>query len=195
MTLAVIQQINRYPWNFYKSSKMKKSSYFYVSLFVAASAYTIFNTAIHWKITPSQEQVQYTIGLVGIDSKNGIATLSVLPSPTLKDQVTFGCGYSMKSDPKSNQCLDESLLNPIKGTVATVGWYKLRSGFGHKNPYLQMVSLEVGGEYLKSYNETKVLNEGRNNARGLLTCLTLFIYFMILQVILFIQKHRKTTSL
>ncbi|WP_296208618.1 hypothetical protein [Psychrobacter sp. UBA3480] len=175
--------------------KSSKSKYFYISLFIVASTYTVLDTAMHWKLTPSQEEMQYTFGLVGVDSNDGIATISVLPSATLKDQITFGCAYSMKADPVSNQCLDASLLAPIKGSVATVGWYKLKSVLGYKNSYPQMVSLEVNGKYIKSYNETRVINEGYNQARGLLTCLTLLIYFVMLQFILFFNRKRSEKNL
>lgn len=173
-------------------AKSSKSKYFYICLFIIASTYTVFDTAIHWKLTPSQEEMQYTFGLVGVNSDDGIPTISVLPSATLKDQMTFGCGYSMKSDSHTNQCLNESLLMPIKGSVATVGWYKLKSVFGYQNPYPQMVSLEVDSKYLKSYNETKVMNEGYNQIRGFLTCFILFVYFVMLQVVLFVIRKRSS---
>lgn len=177
-----------------KPVKSSKPKYLYISLFVIASSYTVFDTAMNWKLTPSQEQIQYTFGLVGIDSNDGVTTVSVLPSASLKDRITFGCGYSMKSDSQSNQCLDASLLTPLKGSVATVGWYKLKSVFGHQNPYPQLMSLEINNKYIKSYNETKVINQGYNRARGFLTFLTLFIYFVILQFILFVIRKKSNKA-
>lgn len=170
--------------------KTVKYKYIYISLFIVLSTYTIAGTAMQWKSAPdTQDQVQSTLGVVGTStSKDGATILSVLPTALLKDTMYFGCAYNMSVSGQKNQCLSPQELKAIDGELANVSWYEHKGLFGIKNPYKQMVSIEVNGKYLKSLNETKVLNDGYNNARGVITSITLLFYFVTLQLALFLKK-------
>lgn len=174
-------------------NKRPKTRYIYIILFALCSLYTILSTAIQWKVIPNaQDDIQYSLGVVGINkTSDGTAMLTLLPSALLKDTMYFGCSYSMNLSANGNKCLDEKTLALAKGEFAKVGWYEPKGVFTIKNPYPQMVSIEVDGKYLKSFNETKLLSDGYNNASVILTSITLALYLIALQVALFLDKKAR----
>lgn len=176
--------------------KSRKARYFYVVVFIVASVYIVFQAAMHWKIMPENaDNLNYSVGIVGVEENKDFPMLKILTSAQLKDQITFGCGYSMQTTAKDNQCLTPELLDSIKGELAIVRWYELKGFFGHRNVYPQLASIEVDGKYIKSFNETRVLNEGYNNAKAVLTSLTILAFFVVLQLVLFGLRRKQVSAM
>lgn len=118
---------------------------------------------------PELSQVQYAEGTLKGYAQRGAkgyqySILTLTPSGTLKAQV-YACDYASSHRP-TDDCLDWTDLKPYLNQPARIGWYYQPDYLWFHNPHPQLVSLEVAGKTVRSYDDTKQNIEKYNNPTG-----------------------------
>lgn len=101
---------------------------------------------------PEKNQIQYSEGVLKVNKV--YFKREVIPYIII-DNITYACSYRIHNSPISDKCLPYSQLEPYIGQYAKVGWYTQKKFLWYKNPYRQLVSLQINGKTLKSYEQVK----------------------------------------
>jgi hypothetical protein len=110
-----------------------------------------------------------------------------LRSPERASQkIVYGCTYSAY-DSGFASCVGERTLKPYLGKQATVGWYYQPQFLGFQNNTPQLVSLEVEGKYLKTYEDRLKINTIKNR----INILMVFFWLALMSPVIIIGARVK----
>lgn len=148
---------------------------------------------------PQISELKYSEGILRayyqrFDESDGDGTIDILMVRLLNQKsndAPFGnlyyCNYDVRHDPSSSFCLKQTDIIAYNKQYVKIGWYVPKPFLWHNNPYPQIISLEVAGKDILSYDDSKVELEKRNRSdtiiRGLMSiifggaCLFLCIYY------------------
>ena len=96
-----------------------------------------------------------------------------------KENQVFGCSYSAYSTPSTSVCISKKYIEDYIGKKAIFGWYYQTDFFGFHNPIPQLVSINVDGKYIKSYEDTKKNFLKMNIGRSFISLINIIISFLI----------------
>lgn len=107
---------------------------------------------------PEPSQVQYSEGTLKGYVQRGAkgyqySILTLTPKGTLKAQPYF-CNYAAAHN-STYDCINWADLQPYLNQPDRIGWYYHPDYLWFHNPHPQLVSLEVAGEMVRSYDDTK----------------------------------------
>lgn len=161
------------------SQKIYLIGYLLLILFI------LFNTILPWKGRdfPNETDILFSEGTINYNyqqdgrSKRLLLILDNVNN-TKKTQV-FGCSYSAYSTPNTSVCISKKNIEDYIGKKATFGWYYQADFLGLHNPTPQLVSINVDGKYLKSYEDTKKNFLKMNIGRIFISLINLIISFLI----------------
>ena len=166
--------------NIRKFSELSKSQKIHIILFLLFISFMPIKSFLEWRGRdfPQESELQYSTGTLeysrapGKDSKS----FTVLRSAEqVGEEIAYGCSYTAFLSSTTGSCMGLKRIEPYLGKDAIVGWYAQPSFLGFKNKIPQLVSLEVNGEYLKTYGETVTLNTRTNVVLGLI-----YLFFIVI---------------
>lgn len=161
------------------SQKIYLTGYLLFVLFI------LFNTIFPWKGRdfPNESEITYSEGTINYDyqqdgkSKRLLLVLENIDN-TKKNQV-FGCSYSAYATTSTSVCVSKKYIENYIGKKTIFGWYYQPDFFGLHNPTPQLVSINVDGNYIKSYANTKKNFLRMNVVRMFISLINLIVSFLI----------------
>lgn len=148
---------------------------------------------------PQVNELKYSEGILRayyqkFDESDGDGTIDILMVRLLNQKsndVPFGnlyyCNYDVRHKPSTSFCLKQTDIIAYNKQYVKIGWYVPKPFLWHNNPHPQIISLQVAGKDILSYDDSKVELEKRNRSdtiiRGLMSiifggaCLFLCIYY------------------
>lgn len=117
---------------------------------------------------PKEHELQYSEGLLraryvrlakGRNSSREILLVSLSGQKSTKKPFSYiyYCNYDAKHSPNSSFCPKHKELLDNANKPAKIGWYVSKPFLWYNNPYPQMVTLDVEGQSLLSYEESKTI--------------------------------------
>ncbi|WP_066803879.1 hypothetical protein [Moraxella oblonga] len=104
---------------------------------------------------PDKSAIQYSEGTLKTikrrASRHHTVTDVVLVPFDSKVGTTYYCDYTAQHTAVSSSCLPEEKIAPYRNQSVRIGWYQKSDVLWFHNPHPQLVSLEVDGEVIRSY--------------------------------------------
>lgn len=152
----------------------------------------MLNSAFSWqgRDFPKKSELMYSEGTLeslttGLHKSR--RSFVVLRSPKRASQkIVYGCTYSAY-DSGISSCVGEKTLEPYLGKQATIGWYYQPQFLGFQNNMPQLVSLEVEGKYLKTYED----RFNRHNRKNLINIFMVFFWLVLMSPVIIIEARGK----
>lgn len=147
--------------------------------------FILFNTILPWKGRdfPNKAEILYSEGTINYnyqqDGRSKRLLLILDNVNNTKEHQVFGCSYSAYSTPSTSVCISKKYIEDYIGKKAIFGWYYQTDFFGFHNPIPQLVSINVDGKYIKSYEDTKKNFLKMNIGRSFISLINLIISFLI----------------
>lgn len=111
---------------------------------------------------PNQNELHYTSGIlqqnqemVGSRAKYFITIISLMDKKN-STRMNFFCDYTAYIGSSMSECLSKEKLTPHLNKPATIGYYYQKDFLWFHNPAPQLVTLEIDGQVISSYQD-KVL--------------------------------------
>lgn len=116
---------------------------------------------------PQINELKYSEGILRayhqrFDESDGDGTRDILMVRLLNQKSSdalldnsYYCNYMSKHDPRTSFCLKEEDIFNHRKKYAKIGWYIPKPFLWHKNPYPQIVTLEVENKLILSYDFSK----------------------------------------
>lgn len=109
------------------------------------------------------DRVQYSEGILNVSYqkvlKGSDYNVLLLKEQNSNQWTEYYCGYSARHFARANWCFTDEQIEPYKNKHAKIGWYYQDRFLWLKNPHPQLVSLQVDGKEIRSYEQTKNLSE------------------------------------
>lgn len=141
-------------------------------------------------LSPKSE-LQYITGTILKTDERDYASrpLVTIYAKDTKSTWIFGCEYGVRFYKNGSSCMSYKSIEEIFGETVTIGWY-YDDGvlFVEPSPSTQLVTLEINGKSIISYQDT--LNTINRNNRVDIITLTIF-YFCYLVFIIFLKRYEK----
>ena len=164
--------------------KRKGSFVFSIAFFIVMSA--IFAVQFPATDIPEKTEVRYSTGIFHIVTPakfvNHVDLSRIGGSNNSK---VFSCAYNAISNGRQSTCGDTKFLQPYVGKEVTIGWYRQQPFLGFTNDMPQLVSIEMDGEIMRSYEQTAKTNHGLKYVN-----IGLYIFIFILSVSLYKSNVR-----
>lgn len=114
---------------------------------------------------PIKENIVYSDGILKttkrrINHHHTVIDIVIVPVGN-KMGITYYCDYTAQHKARLSSCFLEEHITPYLNENVRVGWYKKDDVLWFHNPYPQLVSLEVDGKVIRSYEESLVLAKNR----------------------------------
>lgn len=145
---------------------------------------------------PKESELLYTEGMIlagtaPSGSRSGTRVGTIQICETAKECHSYYCGYSAYHISEFSSCFDNyQNLKPHHRKQAKVGYYYQKDFLWFHNPNRQMVSLEVDGEMIKTYQSTaKYIDDGKLGIFVVFGCMFLFGMISWYFMFLFKPKH------
>ncbi|WP_296208697.1 hypothetical protein [Psychrobacter sp. UBA3480] len=169
-----------------KFSGLTKSQKTHIIVFLLFMSFMPTKSFLEWKGRdfPQKSEINYSTGVLdylrttGKDSKSFTVLRSIEGS---SQDTVFGCSYTAFISSTTGSCISRNKVESYLGKQATVGWYYQPSFLGFKNNMPQLVSLEVNGKHLKTYEETVNKNKRKNKIFSFV-----YLFFTIIFTVIFI---------
>ena len=141
--------------------KIKSKGNFIVSVvfFIVISA--VFAMKVPTTNLPEKSEIRYATGIFNIVTPAKFVNhveLSRIDGSS--DSKVFSCAYNAFSNGKQSSCGDTKFLEPYDGNKVTIGWYQQKEFLGFENDLSQLVSIEMNGKTMKSYEEVVKTSKG-----------------------------------
>lgn len=172
-----------------KFKDLSKSQKIHIIVFLLFISFMPIKTFLEWRGRdfPQDSELNYSTGTLeysrapGKDSKS----FTILRSTEqVGEEIVYGCSYTAFVSSTTGSCMGLKRIEPYLGKTATVGWYDQPSFLGFENNVPQLVSLEVDGKYIKTYEEVFQANRRSHVVLGLI-CLfyTIFSIFLFIFIV------------
>lgn len=148
---------------------------------------------------PKETEILYAEGkllasTIPSASRSGSRVGAMEICETAKECHSYHCGYSAYYLPSLQSCFNNyKNLKPYHRKKAKVGYYYQKDFLWFHNPYRQMVSLEVDGKPVDTYQNTKSYIKRLHTITIVLSS-CLLAMFVIVYYFLFIFKLKKSTN-
>ena len=169
-----------------KFSELTKSQKIYIIVFLLFISYMPAKVFLEWKGRdfPQESALNYSTGILKYSRSHGKNSRSFIILRSVErpyKNTVYGCGYSAFTSSASGSCFGLKEIEPYSNKQATVGWYDQSSFLGFKNNKRQLVSLEVDGKQIKTYEETSRIIMKINKSK-----IYIYFFFIALTTFLFI---------
>ncbi|MGP5505629.1 hypothetical protein [Psychrobacter celer] len=164
--------------------KSKGNFIFSVAFFIVMSAIC----AVQFPATdvPEKTEIQYSTGIFHIVTPAKFVNhVDLSRIGGSNDSKVFSCAYNAISNGRQSTCGDTKFLQPYVGKEVTIGWYRQQPFLGFKNDMPQLVSIEMNGEIMRSYEQTAKTNDGLKYVN-----IGLYILAFLLSVFLYWNNGR-----
>lgn len=108
---------------------------------------------------PEPDELQYSEGILNVSYqkvlKGSDYNVLLLKEQNSNQWTEYYCGYSARHFARANWCFTDEQIEPYKNKHAKIGWYYQDRFLWLKNPHPQLVSLQVDGKEVRSYQDTK----------------------------------------
>lgn len=109
---------------------------------------------------PRPDELHYSEGILKVRKqkvlKGADYEVLSLKSPNKPKFTEYYCGYSARHYARNDDCFfKDKKIEDYIGQQATIGWYYQDRFLWMKNPHPQLVTLSVGDQQLRTYQETK----------------------------------------
>ena len=139
--------------------KRKGGFIFSVAFFIVMSA--IFTVQFPTTNVPEKTEIQYSTGIFHIVTPAKFVNhVDLSRIGGSNESKVFSCAYNAISNGRQSTCGDTKFLQPYVGKEVTIGWYRQQPFLGFKNDMPQLVSIEMNGEIMRSYEQTAKTNHG-----------------------------------
>lgn len=147
----------------FDSKKIRKFDFF-LSLIIALG-FVYMSTKGYVGIGfPQESELNYTTGIYSIVEQPEYVNHVMLNQINERNESQlFSCSYSSFGNGASSSCGDTKYLASYVGNVVTVGWYEQKEFLGFKNDVAQMVTTQMNGKIMRSYDETFDYIKSMNN--------------------------------
>ena len=106
---------------------------------------------------PEKSELQYSTGIFDTErSLRATNHVSLTNIDGSNEYKVFSCSYSPFSNQRSSSCGDVKNLEPYMNKEVTIGWYQVKPFLGFKNEIPQLVTIDIDGETMRSYEHTAV---------------------------------------
>lgn len=128
---------------------------------------------------PEKSELQYTTGTFEVQramkSTNHVLLKQINEND---DYQVFSCSYSPFSNGKLSSCGGVKNLKPYSEEEVTIGWYIINKFLWFENDMPQLVTIEMNGEVMRSYEHTdsKVRNIRKSSLYIFLPLLFIIVY-------------------
>lgn len=139
-----------------------------------AIVYGIFNflTIYKGKDFPNKNEIQYSEGLLYVEGSTNANYHILLMDEQTNRSTKYSCSYSAFNSKDFSNCVSKGSLDEYIAEKSTIGWYIQKSFLGAVNPHRQLVSIEINGKKVKSYEQT--LSKIRSGQK-----FNIFIYMIV----------------
>lgn len=103
---------------------------------------------------PKESELQYDTGILTTYEQTFSDKTGQNTSVMVRLSGNYFCNYHIGHNP-TNCLKDKQELLSYSGQKAKIGWYKNKDFLWIKNPYKQLVTLEVNSKVVLSYQDTK----------------------------------------
>lgn len=105
---------------------------------------------------PKESELQYDTGILTTYEQTFSYKTGQNTPVMVRLSGNYFCNYHVGHKPAWSNCLkDKQELLSYSGQKAKIGWYKNEDFLWIKNPYKQLVTLEVNSKVVLSYQDTK----------------------------------------
>lgn len=130
---------------------------------------------------PRPDELHYSEGILKVRKqkvlKGADYEVLSLKSPNKPKFTEYYCGYSARHYARNDDCFfKDKKIEDYIGQQATIGWYYQDRFLWMKNPHPQLVTLSVGDQQLRTYQETKGIIEGKRKG--------FYFHFILLVVVI-----------
>lgn len=104
---------------------------------------------------PEKSELQYSTGI--FETERSLRATNHVKLTNIdggKGYKVFSCSYSPFSNQRGSSCGDNKNLAPYINKEVTIGWYEVDSFLGFTNDMPQLVTIEMDGEVIRSYEHT-----------------------------------------
>ncbi|MDO4896725.1 MAG: hypothetical protein Q3971_05110 [Moraxella sp.] len=158
-----------------------------------------------WHI-PTPDEIHYDEGVVSVvrvyysNKKNRWVEHIELKTDDGK-LIHFGCSYTAYYYTQYSNCLFseeyQDFVKQVHNKRGVVGWYVQKPFLGHNNPYPQLISLSIDGQYTKDLNYDGIIAR-MHESRNLFPILVVVIFVIWSMLFLFIvitelRFHKKNS--
>ena len=153
--------------------KIKSKGNFIVSVIFFIVLSLIFAMKVPTADLPEKSEIQYSTGIFHIVTPAKFVNhVNLSRIGASNESKVFSCAYNAFSNGKQSSCGDTKFLQPYVDKEVTIGWYKQKKFLNFENELPQLVSIELDGKTMKSYEETVRTSKG-------LRYINIFIYISI----------------
>lgn len=162
-----------------------KEQKLYIAGFLLFFSYLLMHYLLEFngRDFPQQSELRYSTGILEYSrapGKNSLSFIILQPIERTDKKMAFGCSYSVALS-SAGSCMDLKSTEPYAGKTARVGWYRQSKFLGFENRLPQLVTLEVEGKHVKTYEGTYELLNRLNKSNTYTT-----LFFMALSIFLFV---------
>lgn len=161
-----------------------------IPCFLLMSCFGVITTQ-GWHV-PNLDEVHYDEGIVKVveipKSKKGtVAHIEIKTNDGRR--LHLGCSYTAYYYINYSNCAKgkrKEFLNKVHGKNAKVGWYIQKPFLGFHNPYPQMISLQIDGNYVNDFEyDKKAIYLSDAWKRFLIGIMANFIIFSIMYILIY----------
>lgn len=114
---------------------------------------------------PDKSAIQYSEGILKTTQRRAsrhhtVADVVLVPFDS-KVGITYYCNYTARHTAVLSSCQPEEKITPHRNQPVKIGWYQKSDVLWFHNPHPQLVSLEVDGEVIRSYEYSLKIAKGR----------------------------------
>ena len=104
---------------------------------------------------PEKSELRYSTGIFEIQKAQESANYVLLKNTDNNPHSQlFSCSYSPFSNGPASSCGGSKNLAPYINKEVTIGWYEVDDFLGFKNEMPQLVTIEMDGRVMRSYDHT-----------------------------------------
>ena len=146
--------------------KIKRKIDFYSSL----SLFVLIFISMSMKYVgiglPKEESLSYTTGILNLrEAGREKIYVELYDIGKEKESQIFACDHSIFGNTEINECGSKKIYEPYINKEVTVGYYKQKKMLWVENDIPQLVTVQSGNKFIKSYASTidriRTLNETR----------------------------------
>lgn len=114
---------------------------------------------------PIKENIVYSDGILKTTQRRAsrhhtVADVVLVPFDK-KAGITYYCNYTARHTAVLSSCQPEEKITPHRNQSVRIGWYQKSDVLWFHNPHPQLVSLEVNGKVIRSYDDSFKIAKGR----------------------------------
>lgn len=135
---------------------------------------------------PIKENIVYSDGILKTTQRRAsrhhtVADVVLVPFDK-KAGITYYCNYTARHTAVLSSCQPEEKITPHRNQSVRIGWYQKSDVLWFHNPHPQLVSLEVNGKVIRSYDDSFKIAKDRIGVANMIVDSFITIAFVIAYV-------------